>query len=294
MKKINLKIVALVFLAGLSQGAFADNGGLVTLVINNYTSQNIEVGLRNFGMISPKDSSGNWATMSNEVSLGASGFQSTVSSAYPIPNQDSVLLEPLVNGTPGVITYTFTANYSANTNVDPDHEYYGDSASLEYENGVWFCNSEANKSSWQVGLGASDSEPCYFEAGWEVGGPHSTDVAYEAPRVDVILASGASMVTYSMSGVYWVDGNDNSTSAVFMNGNNVLTSMDGDSLFVVCETGALGSIDPQATTRTQSNTILDKNINTWTVTLNIYPLGSNTAGPFSSPSCNYTRNPDIV
>ncbi len=256
MKKLAISVLSLsaclaserVF-ATPSDTATDNEVGPVGITVQNHTSQNLTFGLRNFSSVA-NFSNGNYQPVYNFTS-------SSQPSGLPIPSQDSVSLPAMQGGSPGRLDYSFTASYSSlgadltQKNLPLPAEIYYDNNDGTKQGGgdpLWSVSGEGpyecqNETlPWQAGLGADDAGTCWYEAladedSSAYSNSHNNHSAYDldavAPNVDIIIGSGASSVTLSLSGVTEYR-DTNATAYRFLNGNNVLTSSDGQSLFVVC------------------------------------------------------------
>lgn len=289
--------------------AFAENDETAYLKIQNLTTDsNLQFSLRDF---TPR-AGGDPTTLAGTFTIGDQDtFTSTSANiVIPSPNGDSWLLPSMTaNGTPGEVSFSFNDNYD-NNNLD-----YNDSTAIMYYDDFYspygwvdwatsYSNTTdsptttcAKQPSSEKGMG--DCWAGFLKILGNDGDYGMSQLRDSGARLDVIIASGSSSVTFSVSGIYGYH-TLNISSMDFLNGNNVLTSSDGQSLYVVC----LSASYSDGTTETATDALArgpyggtswdNEAIGGQTITLSVNPLNSLNAGATQSTTGEIASSPCVA
>ena len=242
LKRTHIAVLSsLILLSGMfsSEAAFASgatNDGTMTITVSNYTNYPVEFGFRNWGM-----------PLKDGVTIGGIGVTNSAHSDIKIDSSttlladDSVSIPPITGpSNPGVLTLTANVEFS-----DFDNQVDASAGYTPSQTGTVACYNSGQNYDKPYPVFSDFSNDCALEGYSELQSGYNSDhpladSTHEAPRFDLVFASGGSLVTFIYSTSSIENDDHNSGELLFAQRHNTLMSPDGQKTLVVCLTSASG------------------------------------------------------
>ncbi len=230
----SLVLLSGVFSSEVAVASGATNDGTMTITVSNYTNYPVQFGFRNWGM-----------PLKDGVTIGGIGVTNSAHSDIKIDSSttlladDSVSIPPITGpSNPGVLSLTANVEFSDFDNqVDLGADYTtGSVITACFDSGV---DKLYTYPLWDFSNDCALEGYSELQSGYNSHSPLD-DSTHEAPRFDLVFASGGSFVTFIYSTSSIENDDHNSGELLFAQRHNTLMSPDGQNALVVCLTSASG------------------------------------------------------